>query len=85
MGILSWIVMGLIAGWSAGVVTNGGGYSLPGNVLVGVIGGIFGGYLATNLLGGSVSQISIVTLVLAFAGALIMLYASRVVTRLATS
>lgn len=84
MGILSWIIVGLIAGWFARLVTNGGGYGLAGNVLVGVIGGIFGGFLATNLLGGSVSEISIVTIILALAGAATMLYASRVVTRLAT-
>lgn len=84
MGILSWIVVGLIAGGLAGIVTKGGGYSLAGNVLVGGIGGIFGGFLATNLLGGSLAELSIVTLVLAFAGAVIMLSASRVVTRLAT-
>lgn len=85
MGILSWIVVGVIAGWLAGVVTNGGGYRLPGNLLVGVIGGIFGGFLATNLLGSSLAEISILTLVLAIAGAVIMLSASRVVTSLAMS
>ena len=43
MGILSWIVVGLIAGWLAGLVVKGGGYGCVGDIIVGVIGGLFGG------------------------------------------
>ena len=38
MGILSWIVVGLIAGWLAGQVMKGGCYGLIGDIIVGVVG-----------------------------------------------
>ena len=46
MGILSWIVVGLIAGWLAGKVMSSGGYGLMGDIIVGVLGGLLGDYLA---------------------------------------
>jgi uncharacterized membrane protein YeaQ/YmgE (transglycosylase-associated protein family) len=45
-GILSWIVIGLIAGWLAGLVVKGGDYRCVGGIIVGVIGGLVGGWLA---------------------------------------
>jgi len=45
MGILSWIVIGLIAGWLSGMVMKGHGFGLVGNIIVGVIGGLLGGWL----------------------------------------
>jgi len=48
MGILSWIVVGLIAGFLAGVVVKRGDYGCIGNVTMGVIGGLLGGFLASH-------------------------------------
>ena len=42
MGWLSWIVVGLIAGWLAGMVVKGGGFGMIGNIIVGVVGGLLG-------------------------------------------
>ena len=50
MSILSWIVVGLIAGWLAGRVMKGGGFGLIGDIIVGVIGGLLGGFLASYFL-----------------------------------
>ena len=50
MSILSWIVVGLIAGWLAGKVMSGGGFGLVGDIVVGVVGGLLGGFLASYLL-----------------------------------
>ena len=50
MGILSWIVVGLIAGWLAGQVMKGGGYGLIGDIIVGVLGGLLGGWIGTSLV-----------------------------------
>ncbi|HVV60265.1 MAG TPA: GlsB/YeaQ/YmgE family stress response membrane protein [Pseudolabrys sp.] len=44
MGIIAWIVVGLIAGWLAHVVLGGRG-GLFGNLAVGLIGAIVGGWL----------------------------------------
>jgi len=37
MGILSWIIVGLIAGFLAGQVMRGGGYGLIGDLIIGVL------------------------------------------------
>ena len=39
MSILSWIIVGLIAGFLAGQVMRGGGYGVIGDIIVGVLGG----------------------------------------------
>lgn len=44
MGVLAWIVIGLIAGWLAHVIMGGRG-GLFGNLAVGLIGAIVGGWL----------------------------------------
>jgi uncharacterized membrane protein YeaQ/YmgE (transglycosylase-associated protein family) len=45
MGIIAWIVVGLIAGWLANIVLKGRGGGLFGNLAVGLIGAIVGGWL----------------------------------------
>ena len=43
MGLLAWIIVGLIAGWLAGLVMKGGGYGVLGDIILGIIGAIIGG------------------------------------------
>ena len=40
MGIVSWIVVGLIAGWLAGLVMKGGGYGVVGDIVLGIVGAL---------------------------------------------
>lgn len=79
MGILSWIIVGLIAGWLAGLVMRGDGFGLLGNIVVGVIGGLLGGWLGTAVfgLGADVSGINIESIFVAFVGAVILLLLVR--------
>lgn len=73
MGILSWIIVGLIAGWLAGMVMKGGGYGVLGDIIVGIIGALVGGFLAGALfnVGDPLSGINVTTLVVAFLGAVL--------------
>jgi uncharacterized membrane protein YeaQ/YmgE (transglycosylase-associated protein family) len=48
MGILVWIVIGLIAGWLAHVILGGRG-GILGNIAVGLVGAIVGGFLFEKL------------------------------------
>ncbi len=48
MGIIAWIVIGLIAGWLANTILGGRG-GIFGNIAVGLIGAIFGGFLFEKL------------------------------------
>ncbi len=80
MGILSWIVVGLIAGWLAGQVMRGGGYGLVGDIIVGVVGGLLGGWIGTTFLhiSAGVNGINLESILVAFAGAVILLVLLRV-------
>ncbi len=83
MGILSWIVVGLISGWLAGMVMKGGGYGLLGDIIVGVVGGLLGGWIASSLLhiGAGVSGINLESILVAFAGAVVLLVLLRLLGR----
>jgi len=79
MGILSWIVVGLIAGWLAGQVMKGGGYGLIGDIIVGVVGGLLGGWIATTFLhiGAGMNGINLGSILIAFLGAVLLLFILR--------
>jgi uncharacterized membrane protein YeaQ/YmgE (transglycosylase-associated protein family) len=63
----------LIAGWLAGEVMKGSGYGLVGNILVGIVGAIVGGWLASALFNipDPVSGINVTTIIIAILGAII--------------
>jgi len=48
MGVIAWIVVGLIAGWLAHVILGGRG-GIFGNIAVGLVGAILGGFLFEKL------------------------------------
>ena len=79
MGLLTWLIVGVIVGWLAGMVMKGKGFGLIGNVVVGVIGAILGGWLAGAVLNihNPISGFNLTTFIVAFLGAVIVLYVSR--------
>ena len=78
MGIISWIILGLIAGVLAKWIMPGRD---PGNIIVtillGIAGAIVGGFIWNIIAGGGVSGINIGSIVLAVVGALILLWLYR--------
>jgi uncharacterized membrane protein YeaQ/YmgE (transglycosylase-associated protein family) len=48
MGVIAWIIVGLVAGWLAHVILGGRG-GLFGNIAVGLIGALVGGFLFDKL------------------------------------
>jgi len=75
MSIIAWIVVGLIAGWLAGMVMKGGGYGVVGDIIVGIVGALIGGFVAAWLFGvqDAVNGINIISLVTAFLGSVILI------------
>ena len=75
MGILAWIVVGLIAGWLAGEIMRGSGFGLLGNIIVGIVGALLGGFLATALFNISdpLTGIDITSIIVAFLGSVVLL------------
>ena len=49
MGVVYWIVVGLIAGWLAGQVMKGGGYGVIVDIILGILGGLLGGWIFGKL------------------------------------
>ena len=76
-GIISWIVIGLIAGWLAGVAMKGGGYGIIGDIIVGLIGALIGGFLFGLLVEGDTGFWG--SMVVAFLGACILIAILRAV------
>ncbi len=76
MGIIAWILLGLVAGFLAGQVMKGGGYGLVGDIVVGIVGAFLGGLIFSFLLPGS-SVGFIGSIVVAFIGAIALIAAVR--------
>ena len=49
-GIIAWIVIGLLAGWLAGVIMPGKGFGLIGDLIIGLVGAFVGGLLMDLLV-----------------------------------
>jgi uncharacterized membrane protein YeaQ/YmgE (transglycosylase-associated protein family) len=74
-GIIAWLVVGLIAGWLAGVVMKGGGFGLVGDIVMGLIGAFVGGLLASLFIKGDAGFFG--SIVVAFIGAVILIAVVR--------
>jgi len=78
VGIISWIVFGLIAGVLAKWIMPGkdpGGIVVT--ILIGIAGAFVGGFVATLIGFGSISGFDIRSFVIAVGGALLLLFAYR--------
>jgi uncharacterized membrane protein YeaQ/YmgE (transglycosylase-associated protein family) len=47
--LVAWIIIGMLAGWIAGEVSRGSGFGCIGNILIGLIGSILGGWIFSKL------------------------------------
>ncbi|MBV34282.1 MAG: GlsB/YeaQ/YmgE family stress response membrane protein [Rickettsiales bacterium] len=79
MGILTWIVVGLVAGALAKLIMpgpDGGGWILT--IVLGIVGAFVGGFVGGLLgLGGEATGLNIPTLLTATGGAIIILLLYR--------
>jgi uncharacterized membrane protein YeaQ/YmgE (transglycosylase-associated protein family) len=81
MSVIGWIVLGLIAGWLAGQFMRGGGYGIIGDIVLGILGAIVGGWLTGQLLGRDiVNGFNIESLIVAVLGAIVLIAISRLFT-----
>jgi uncharacterized membrane protein YeaQ/YmgE (transglycosylase-associated protein family) len=74
MGIISWLVVGAIAGYLAGLLVKGDeSLGVIGHIVLGIVGALIGGFLAGILTGGTdyVTGINITTIIVATIGAVI--------------
>ena len=80
MGILSWIIFGLIAGALARLLMPG---SDPGGlvvtIIIGIVGAVIGGFIGTQLGFGAVSGFDLRSFFVAIAGSMLLLFGYRII------
>ena len=79
IGLLIFLLIGAVAGWLAGLIMKGGGFGIPGNIVVGIIGAVIGGFvfsIAGIAAGGLIGSI-----VTATVGAVLLLAAVRIIRK----
>ena len=80
MGILSWIVLGLIVGALAKFLMPGkdpGGFIVT--TIIGILGAVVGGFISTQLGFGSFSGFNLASIAIAVGGAMLLLILYRVI------
>ncbi|HEX4966067.1 MAG TPA: GlsB/YeaQ/YmgE family stress response membrane protein [Thermoanaerobaculia bacterium] len=80
MEILTWIIIGLVAGVLASLVV-GGGYGIVGDIIIGIVGAFIGGWIFRQMhwhtpFGGLAG-----TIFVAFIGAVVLLFILRLIRR----
>ena len=79
MDILTWLIVGLVAGVLASMVMGGTGYGIIGDIIIGIVGAFVGGWLFSKLgvstpFGGLAG-----TIFTAFIGAIVLLFVLRLI------
>lgn len=79
-GLIWFLIVGLVAGWLAGVLMKGGGFGIIGDIIVGILGAVIGGYLfgAVGVWpgGGLLGSIIVATV-----GAMVLIFLLRLIKR----
>ncbi len=78
MSFIWFILIGLAAGWLAGQLTRGGGFGLVGDIVVGVVGALLGGFLFSTF-GVSTGGGLLGSLIVATIGAVVLLFILRLI------
>lgn len=73
MNILLWLILGALAGWLAGLIMGRDGRNWLVNILIGVLGAAIGGFVASLLGLGGVTGFNLYSLLIAVAGACLLL------------
>jgi len=80
-GVIAWIVIGVIAGWITGKLMRGSGYGFFMDMIVGLIGAVVGGFIATHVgIAPPGQQGMIVSIIIAVIGAVVLTWILRLIT-----
>jgi uncharacterized membrane protein YeaQ/YmgE (transglycosylase-associated protein family) len=80
MGIIAWIVLGLVAGFLGSKIVNKSGEGMLLDIVLGVIGAVVGGWLFSSLGAAPVTGLNLYSLFVAVVGAVIVLVAYHALT-----
>jgi len=80
MSILTWIIVGLVAGWLASVIMKGGGSGVVANIVIGILGALVGGFLGGLLFGGDyITGLNLTTILVSVLGAIVLIWLMRAI------
>ena len=79
MGIFAWVLVGVVAGWLAGQITKGSGFGLLGNLLLGLVGAVVGGWLYGFVESPAEPSGLVGSIVVATIGAVVLILVVRMV------
>jgi len=71
-GLIGWLLIGLLAGWLAGKMARGRGFGCIGDILIGLIGSVIGGWIFTQLGIGGHANTFMYSLAAATVGAVLL-------------
>jgi uncharacterized membrane protein YeaQ/YmgE (transglycosylase-associated protein family) len=74
------VIIGLVAGWLAGVIMKGGGFGVIGDIVVGIVGALIGGWLFSRM-GASAGGGLPGAIIVATIGAIILIFLLRLIKR----
>ena len=80
MEFVWFIIVGLVAGWLAGVLMKGGGVGVIGDIVVGILGALIGGWLF-SAMGWSSGGGLLGAIIVALIGAIILIFLLRLIKR----
>ena len=73
MGIISWIILGLIAGYIGSRIVDKHGQGFWLNMALGIVGALIGGFLFNLFGAGGVSGLNIYSMIVAIIGSVVVL------------
>ncbi len=87
MGIVSWVLVGILIGGLAGLLMHGSGYGVVGDIILGIIGALISGFLAAGILGtrDAVTNFNLLTAAAALVGAFACVAVIRAIARPTTA
>ena len=74
MGIIAWLVLGLIAGFIASKIVNHRGSGVLMDIVLGIVGALIGGFLFSFFGAAGVTGFNIYSMLVAIAGAVVVLW-----------
>jgi uncharacterized membrane protein YeaQ/YmgE (transglycosylase-associated protein family) len=79
LGIIVWIIIGLVAGWLAGQIMKGSGYGLIGDLVLGLVGAVVGGWLVGLVAPAAEPTGFLGSIIVATIGAIVLILIARAI------
>jgi uncharacterized membrane protein YeaQ/YmgE (transglycosylase-associated protein family) len=81
MGIIAWLILGLIAGFIASKLVNKHGEGMAMDIVLGIVGAVVGGFIANALGFHGITGFDIYSILVSVLGAVVVLMVYHAMTR----